>query len=69
MLTYLYCYNTIQSIKQIREVIQMETMERIENIEMHIHHEYICGECGKSMNEPQDWYMSACDRCLNESAE
>ncbi len=47
----------------------MESREMMENYEMHSHHDYVCGECGKSMNEPHDWYMSACDRCLNESEE
>ena len=48
----------------------MEMIETFEEFAMHTHHrEYVCGECGASMNDPHDWYMNECDRCLNESAE
>lgn len=49
----------------------MATMETMEKHEMEFahHHDYVCGECGTSMNKPHDWYMNMCDRCLNESAE
>ncbi len=48
----------------------MGTIETTETYEMHAQHiDYVCGECGKAMNEPHDWYLNACDRCLNESVE